>query len=126
MSDREMLEDVSCPSCGSPLVSLDFDAADDTIGRSRRRKIDGCVWMIVAFVVISAVLFVGNVWEFRRDGAPAIEWAKLIVSVVFVLYLVRLVLPGMLGEWWASRTSRAGRLVVCHACGHAWRLPDIY
>ncbi|MBK6769256.1 MAG: hypothetical protein IPG72_09695 [Ardenticatenales bacterium] len=122
MPDHVLLDDVACPHCASPLVSIEAAAADDRITRGRIRRANLSLRWIGVIGSIIVVSTAYQIVRLLRDGGSAAEWQPTVegvflgavVVVPFVVAAVRL--------WGHAHTRRTGRLATCHACGHRWPL----
>lgn len=120
--ERVPLEGVTCPRCGSGLASIDRDGADDD---ATRRDMSGLRWFaryVGAFGGLAAGLTVVYAWWAATRGGSLRDWANIAQGTTLLVVAALAIIPPLVRAWWRLRTSTAGRLAGCHACGHRWRL----
>jgi hypothetical protein len=107
--------------CGSELASIDWDASDDSLTRSR---IAQARWSYRYLAIVGALLVVGTgvrLYQLMAGGGSLRDWGILVVGGGMAAGFL-LIVPALWRAWRALPLERDGRLAACHACGHRWRL----
>lgn len=119
--DRIPIDGASCPRCGSELASIDWDASDDSLTRSRMAQ---ARWSYRYLGLVGAVLVVATgvrLYQLMTEGGSLRDWGVLVVGGGMAAGFLS-ILPRLWRAWRDVPRQRDGRLAACHACGHRWRL----